>query len=62
MLIVIAHVENGESAEWQDEDDVGVTGLSVTENDVAENGLPFVQWTVTSRRRGLQNEQAQNSA
>ena len=42
MMVVIAHMANGESAEWQEEDDLDITGLTVTETDHGVNyGLPL---------------------
>jgi hypothetical protein len=41
MMVVIAHMENGESAEWHDEDDLDLTGLIVPTNRTDVGGLPI---------------------
>ena len=41
VIAMIAHMANGESAEWQEEDELDITGLTVTETDHGVNGLPL---------------------
>jgi len=44
LMVVIAQSENAESVEWQDEDDLDLTGMTVPQTDDV-TGLPVCSMT-----------------